>query len=121
MQFSKAAANFYLDYLTFHPFAGDDEGLESLSELDRYIRDMKIVAEQHGDLEPLRIFFDSVLANPEFATTSLLGSNWAFPEEELRRMIAYAREKVWPGVPRSPDPQFELADVALEDWWASRE
>ncbi|MBW4690641.1 MAG: hypothetical protein KME27_02615 [Lyngbya sp. HA4199-MV5] len=85
----------YLGDVTASWFGDNDMPADELSEYDSYIENMKMHAERFGNLDALKQFFEHLLAHPEINTEALTSSQFAWDDEQVREIIAYAHQKIW--------------------------
>jgi hypothetical protein len=123
MKIGNGMFNHYLSKLTFQWFGTHDLPPEDFSEYDEIIASLASDAQQHNDLEPLRLAIDWILLNPDKYSLEDHG-NYPFENEEVRDILRYLRKKVYPGIP-PPDPKevegVEIIPLSRFEWWDQRE
>ena len=123
MKIANGMFDHYLDKLTFQWFGRHDLPPDDLSEYDGIIVELINDAQQHNDMEPLRLAIDWILLNPGKYSLEDHG-NYPFEDEEVRDILRYLRQKAYPG--RPPPDRNEVQDVEIFpqsrfDWWDQRQ
>lgn len=116
--------NHYVDYFTGVWTAMHDLPPDSLSEYDEEIALAHVELVQRNDLEPFRLAIDWILLHPEKYSLQHHGGTYPFDDEEVRVILRYLREKIYPG--QAAPSMSEVKDVELVpqsrfDWWDQRE
>ncbi|MBW4599435.1 MAG: hypothetical protein KME29_07430 [Calothrix sp. FI2-JRJ7] len=111
MEISEYMVRSYLWYVTGFWIIKNDLPADHLSEYDEYIENIKSNAISKGDLDTLKLAFEYILANPEIDTESLTESDYPWDDAEVREIIRYICEKIWPDA--SQIPPESLAEVKL--------
>lgn len=113
---------YHLD--TVAAYAGDIGGAPvDLTEYDESIRDMKIGASKHGDLDYLRLAIDYLITHLEADAPEYLNAHYDYDEDETDELLRYIRFKVWGEntvANRKEVEKVELVDTMVTDWWEMR-
>ena len=119
MDISNEMIGFHLRLVTSAYFGKHDDVPADVTGYDAYIEDMKRQALHFGDLDALKLAFEHILANPEIDMVTLSQANFPYKEAEVREIIRYAWERIWPDAdPISPGgpPGVRLVDMPPGDW-----
>lgn len=123
MKIANGMFDHYLSKLTFQWYNDHDEPPDDLSGYDEIIVGLIQDAQQHNDMEPLRLAIDWILLTPGGYELEDHG-NYLLSDEAVREMLRYIRKKAYPGAP-PPDPE-EVKDVEIYphsrfEWWDKRQ
>ncbi len=96
MDISEQMIGFHLRLVTLAYFGEHDDVPDDVAGYHDYVEDMKRQAIRFGDLDGLKLAFEHILANPEIDTVTLSQANFPYEEEEVREIVRYAWETIWP-------------------------
>ncbi|WP_224248812.1 hypothetical protein [Hyalangium gracile] len=123
MRIPRSMLDYYLDNVTVGFFNDHDSPPDDLSGYHDDVMIMRQKAVRHGDMEFLRLGLGYLLSTPGIDHESWGGGRYPFDAEEVRAIIEYAYQTLWPGAPlpsRDELSQVELVSMPLEEWWAKR-
>ena len=122
MEISSSMVRLYLGEVT--SCIGDYGGLpENIHGYDNAIREMKLSAELHQELDVLRMAIDYLITSPKVDAASFAATHYDFDSDEIMELLFYIRSVVWPNL---PPPNFEevkdivLVEISTSDWWDKR-
>ena len=121
MDISKQMIGFHLRIVTLAYFGEHDDVPDDVAGYYEYVEDMKRQAIRFGDLDALKLAFEHILVNPEIDTVTLSQANFPYEEEEVREIIRYAWETIWPDadpIPPGGPPGVRIVDISPEEWRA---
>jgi len=83
---------------------------------------MRLLAEQFGDLEALKLAFEYLLSHPEIDASAFAGDRYPYDDDEVREIVRYARATIWPDAGPVPErgPDVRLVNLSLQEWRALR-
>lgn len=111
MEISRSFITHYLGNITVSWFNDHDLPPDDIDEYHNFVLDMKFYATKHNDLEKLRLAFEYLLAHPEINTEEFAGSRYGFDDEDMREIIRYAYQTMFPDaltIPPAPPPDVTL-------------
>ena len=108
----------YIWHVTGFWIIKNDIPADNLAEYDSFIENMKASAIHFGDLDALKIAFEYILLNSDINTESLTDSDYPWDNEEVRKIIHYAWEKIWPNSSIHPEKlsNVKLVDIPINEW-----
>jgi hypothetical protein len=124
MEISTGMVAHYLIHVTGYISELDGCEPEDITEYYDSIMDMKIGADRHNDLEPLRLAIEYLLTHPEIDLTKFLsGIHYNYTQAQSIELLNYIRKILWPDLP-APNAQevhdVKLVSMSTSDWWKMR-
>jgi hypothetical protein len=123
MEIAKSLVRDYLTSVT--SYAGDIGGApEDVTEYHESVLDMKLAAEERGDLKYLQLAIDRLLVDPSENAPSYARIHYHYSPEEMKELLGYIRSVVWPDLPppKSEDvKRIHFVEMSAEEWRAGRE
>jgi hypothetical protein len=121
LDISKSMVRYYLDAITVPYFKTHDAPPRNL---DAYLPQLLAMKRRvHKDEDALKLAFEHIIGNPHVDASELAGGGYALSENEIRALIRYVWQQLWPDAPAvkpGGPADVKLVPMALEDWWASR-
>jgi hypothetical protein len=121
LDISKSMVRHYLDAITVPYFKTHDAPPRNL---DAYLPQLLAMKRRlHKDEDAFKLACEHIIGSPHVDASELAGGGYAFSENEIRALIRYVWQQLWPDAPavKSGGPaDVKLVPMALEDWWASR-
>jgi hypothetical protein len=122
MKISESMVEFYLTKVTNLWIIDHGVPPYNPSEYDDYyIEDIKQSAIYRDDLDTLKLALEHIMSNPEIDTGRLADSEYDWEDEEVRELIRYIWNKIWPDsspIPPGGPPGVKLVKMSLKEWWA---
>jgi hypothetical protein len=123
LDISKSMVRYYMDAITIPYFKTHDAPPRNLDAYLPQLLAMKRKLSAHKDEDALKLACEHVIGNPHIDASQLGGGGYTFSENEIRGLIRYVWQQLWPDAPavKSGGPTgVQLVPMSLEDWWASR-
>ena len=112
----------YLQNVTVAYFDPEHFPPDDVSGYASCIMNMRLLAEQFGDLEALKLAFEYLLSHPEIDASAFAGDRYPYDDDEVREIVRYARATIWPDAGPVPErgPDVRLVNLSLQEWRALR-
>lgn len=123
MRISESMIRYYLDTITVGYFNDHDLPPDDVSGYEAQVREIERKLAKHGDAKSLRLAFAYLLHNEALDLEVFNGGRYPFDDEEMREMIRYCYEMLFPGVdvPREDVVRHvEIVEMPVEEWWEER-
>ena len=114
MEIKESVITHYLADITISWFNENEYPPDELHGYAQCVNWMKGNAEKRGELDLLKLAFEHILANPDVDCERLAGGRYPYDDEEMREIIEYAWQKLWPDAP--PIPDGGPPDVTIVPW-----
>src|SRR6186713_2571085 len=86
----------YLQNITVAYCDPEDFPPDDVAGYAKCVNNVRLLAEQFGDLDALKIAFEYLLAHPEIDASQFAGDRYSYDDEEVSEIVRYARETIWP-------------------------
>lgn len=113
MKISATMSKYYLGYLAVGWFGGNAEPAENVAAYAPIVRDIRVLAENAGDLSWLRSGLEHLLAAPGVRLMEYGGGLYPFSAAEIRDHLHF----LW----KSHCPRVELFEMDADAWLAHRQ
>lgn len=123
MQISEPLIRYYLADILLCWFNSNDLPPDDVTAYYKYVLEMQKGAVKHGDIDVLKLAFEYILSQPKFDCTRLNESDYPYENEEIREIIFYAWQTLWPNgaIAFIKEPiDIELVTIPIQEWWGSR-
>ncbi|CBN59249.1 MULTISPECIES: hypothetical protein [Kamptonema] len=123
MQISEPMIRYHLHDILLSWFNSNDLPPDDITGYYKYVLEMQKGAVKHGDMDVLKLAFEYILSQPEFDCTRLNESDYPYENEEIREIIFYAWQTLWPNdtnVFIKEPIDIELVTIPIQEWWGSR-
>jgi hypothetical protein len=81
----------------------------------RYVNELEDSLRAHSDMDAFQLGIDYLLKHPEVDITFLDGSEYVWEDDELRPLLSYIREKLWPNSDLE-SKEVELVNMPMHEW-----
>jgi hypothetical protein len=95
MEITKWLVAHYIRQVTVGWFANDPLPPPEVEDYTNLIEQMADQARQAGELEPLGLAIDYLLAHPEIDTAPLAAVVYPYHDDQVREILRYAREVIF--------------------------
>jgi hypothetical protein len=115
--------NYYLGQITVGYFDDHDLPPGTVSGYEDELANLETIALRNKEDEMLRLGLEHILADPDFDCRRINGGRYPFTNDQIREIIAYVRQMLWPGagpIPPGGPPDVRLVPMGLEQWRQSR-
>jgi len=123
MQISESMIRYYLDTVTVGYFDDHELPPDDVRGYDPQVREIGLKLAKHGDAKSLRLAFAYLLRNTGLDLAALNGGRYPFDDGEMREMIRYCYETLFPG-DKGPGEEdvgaVKIVQMPVEEWWAER-
>jgi hypothetical protein len=119
LDISTSMVRFYMDSITVPYFKTHDAPPRNLDAYLPQLLAMKRKLSVNQDEEALKLAFEHVIGNPHVDASQLAGGGYAFSENEIRVLIRYIWQQLWPDatpVKTGGPADVKLVPMSLEDW-----
>jgi hypothetical protein len=123
VEISKSMVRYYMDAITIPFFKTHDAPPRNLDAYLPQLIAMKRRLALHKDEDALKLACEHVIGNPHVDASQLAGGGYAFSENEIRALIRYVWQQLWPDAPQVKSggpPDVRLVPMSLDDWRTSR-
>jgi hypothetical protein len=123
LDISTSMVRYYMDAVTIPYFKTHDAPPRNLDGYLPQLLAMKRKLTVNKDEDALKLACEHIIGNPHIDASQLAGGGYAFSENEIRVLIRYVWQQLWPEAPavKTGGPlDVKLVPMSLEDWRASR-